>query len=125
MPEAISDISPAHGLARVVGRLLQIATSERGHAAVQGLSEPVGALLALLFIKPFLTPLLLHYMLAFVGGIMVRNPSYISLGCCHSIKPCVAPVGSLVTFYRPMEPLLTCHAPLSHLDCHCYACTCR
>ena len=39
---------------------------------MQGLSEPVGALLALLFIKPFLTPLLLQYMLAFVGGIMVR-----------------------------------------------------
>ena len=39
--------------------------------AVQGLSEPVGALIALLFVKPFLTPLLLQYMLAFVGGIMV------------------------------------------------------
>jgi ZIP family zinc transporter len=38
------------------------------------LSEPVGALLALLFIKPWLTPLLLQYMLAFVGGIMV-SPS--------------------------------------------------
>jgi hypothetical protein len=39
----------------------------------QGLSEPVGALIALLFIKPFLTPLLLQYMLAFVGGIMVSG----------------------------------------------------
>lgn len=39
--------------------------------SVQGLSEPVGALIALLFVKPFLTPLLLQYMLAFVGGIMV------------------------------------------------------
>jgi zinc transporter ZupT len=37
----------------------------------QGLSEPLGALIALLFVKPFLTPLLLQYMLAFVGGIMV------------------------------------------------------
>ena len=41
---------------------------------LQGLSEPVGALIALLFVKPFLTPLLLQYMLAFVGGIMVRHP---------------------------------------------------
>ena len=40
---------------------------------VQGLSEPLGALIALLFIKPFLTPLLLQYMLAFVGGIMARS----------------------------------------------------
>jgi zinc transporter, ZIP family len=30
----------------------------------------VGALLALLFIKPFLTPQRLQYMLGFVGGIM-------------------------------------------------------
>lgn len=40
---------------------------------VQGLSEPIGALIALLFVKPFLTPLLLQYMLAFVGGIMVGD----------------------------------------------------
>ncbi len=40
---------------------------------LQGLSEPVGALIALLFVKPFLTPNLLQYMLAFVGGIMVRS----------------------------------------------------
>ncbi len=40
---------------------------------LQGLSEPVGALIALLFVKPFLTPILLQYMLAFVGGIMVSN----------------------------------------------------
>ena len=40
---------------------------------VQGLSEPLGALIALLFVKPFLTPLLLQYMLAFVGGIMARS----------------------------------------------------
>ncbi len=39
-------------------------------APAQGLSEPVGALVALLFIKPFLTPLRLQLMLAFVGGIM-------------------------------------------------------
>lgn len=42
---------------------------------MQGLSEPIGALFALLFVKPFLTPLLLQYMLAFVGGIMVGKGS--------------------------------------------------
>ena len=36
----------------------------------QGLSEPLGALIALIFIKPYLTPTRLQYMLAFVGGIM-------------------------------------------------------
>jgi ZIP family zinc transporter len=39
-------------------------------ATASGLSEPVGALLALLFIKPYLTPTLLHYMLAGTGGMM-------------------------------------------------------
>ena len=34
------------------------------------MSEPVGALIALIFIKPYLTPLRNHLMLAFVGGIM-------------------------------------------------------
>ena len=38
---------------------------------MQGLSEPLGALMALLSIRPFLTPMRLQYMLAFVGGIMV------------------------------------------------------
>ncbi|KAK9901626.1 hypothetical protein WJX75_005604 [Coccomyxa subellipsoidea] len=42
-----------------------------GVAVASGLSEPVGALIALLFVKPFLTPNLLQYMLAFVGGIMI------------------------------------------------------
>lgn len=42
-----------------------------GIAVASGLSEPVGALIALLFVKPFLTPILLQYMLAFVGGIMI------------------------------------------------------
>ena len=40
------------------------------HGKTQGLSEPLGALLALIFIKPYLTPTRLQYMLAFVGGIM-------------------------------------------------------
>ena len=47
--------------------------------SVQGLSEPLGALIALLFIKPFLTPLLLQYMLAFVGGIMARSLPFLSV----------------------------------------------
>ena len=39
-------------------------------ALVSGLSEPVGAAIALAFVKPFLTPLRLQLMLAYVGGIM-------------------------------------------------------
>ena len=52
---------------------------------LQGLSEPVGALIALLFVKPFLTPLLLQYMLAFVGGIMVgKHPPAVP---SHHVHP--------------------------------------
>ena len=40
-------------------------------ATASGLSEPLGALLALLFVKPFLTEQRLQYILAFVGGIMM------------------------------------------------------
>ena len=40
-------------------------------SCLQGLSEPVGALVALLLVKPFLTEGFVHYLLAFVGGIMV------------------------------------------------------
>ena len=39
-------------------------------ATASGLSEPVGALLALVLVKPFLTPARLHYILGFVGGLM-------------------------------------------------------
>lgn len=38
---------------------------------LQGLSEPLGALLALLLVKPFISEEPLHYILAFVGGIML------------------------------------------------------
>lgn len=38
---------------------------------LQGLSEPLGALIALLLVKPFITEEPLHYILAFVGGIMM------------------------------------------------------
>ncbi|GAB4823011.1 hypothetical protein N2152v2_010057 [Parachlorella kessleri] len=41
-----------------------------GIATASGLSEPVGALAALLVVRPFLTEERLHYILAFVGGIM-------------------------------------------------------
>ncbi len=39
-------------------------------ATVSGLSEPAGALLALCFIKPYLTAMLLQYLLASTGGMM-------------------------------------------------------
>ena len=39
-------------------------------ATLSGLSEPTGALLALCFIKPYLTPMLLQYLLASTGGMM-------------------------------------------------------
>lgn len=39
----------------------------------QGLSEPLGAFLALATLRPFITEDRLHYLLAFVGGIMVRR----------------------------------------------------
>lgn len=41
-----------------------------GLATASGLSEPLGALLALLLVKPFLTQSRLHYILGFVGGLM-------------------------------------------------------
>jgi ZIP family zinc transporter len=41
-------------------------------ASASGLSEPAGALIALLLVKPFVTSLSqLDYLLAFVGGIML------------------------------------------------------
>ena len=63
---------------RCASRLIKLSfdvTFERAepslNGAVQGLSEPFGALMALLSIRPFLTPMRLQYMLAFVGGVMV------------------------------------------------------
>jgi hypothetical protein len=40
----------------------------------KGLSEPLGALAALLFIRPFLDKIFLNYIIAFVGGVMVCCP---------------------------------------------------
>jgi len=42
-----------------------------GVATVSGLSEPAGALVALLFIRPFLNELFLNLMIGFVGGVML------------------------------------------------------
>lgn len=58
----------------IVAAPIYAATGSRtrafGVALLSGLSEPLGALFALLFVKPYLTPLRLQYMLACVGGIM-------------------------------------------------------
>jgi hypothetical protein len=40
---------------------------------MQGLSEPIGALVALVAVKPFISEEPLHYILAFVGGIMLAG----------------------------------------------------
>jgi len=42
-----------------------------GIALASGLSEPIGALIALVAVKPFISEEPLHYILAFVGGIML------------------------------------------------------
>ena len=61
--------------------ILELRGKSGQRVVLQGLSEPLGALIALLFIKPFLTPLLLQYMLAFVGGIMARSLLRLASGC--------------------------------------------
>ena len=42
------------------------------------MSEPLGALMALVLLHSFFTPDRLHYLLAFVGGVMVRR------ACMHA-----------------------------------------
>lgn len=58
----------------IVAAPVYAATNNRRYAiwmaTASGLSEPLGAVIALTFIRPFLTELRLQYMLAFVGGIM-------------------------------------------------------
>lgn len=58
----------------IVAAPMYAATGSRwkavGLATASGLSEPLGALLALLLVKPFLTEARLHYILGFVGGLM-------------------------------------------------------
>ena len=53
--------------------------SSDGCVHLQGLSEPLGALIALLIVRPFLSQTLVHLMLAFVGGIMVGLPPSLAL----------------------------------------------
>ncbi|GLC41976.1 hypothetical protein PLESTM_001272600 [Pleodorina starrii] len=59
----------------IVAAPIYAATGSRwraiGVATASGLSEPVGALLSLLLMQPFFTQERLHYLLAFVGGVML------------------------------------------------------
>mmetsp|Transcript_40035 Transcript_40035/g.99065 ORF Transcript_40035/g.99065 Transcript_40035/m.99065 type:complete len:373 (-) Transcript_40035:56-1174(-) len=63
VPEGIIVAAPVYAATGSRRQALLMATAS-------GLSEPAGALLALCFIKPYLTPLLLQYMLAGTGGVM-------------------------------------------------------
>ena len=63
VPEGIIVAAPVFAATGSRTRALLMAT-------VSGLSEPAGALLALCFIKPYLTPMLLQYLLAATGGMM-------------------------------------------------------
>lgn len=63
IPEGIIVAAPVYAATGSRRQALLMATAS-------GLSEPAGALLALLFIKPYLTPLLLQYLLAGTGGVM-------------------------------------------------------
>lgn len=56
---------------------------------VQGLSEPVGALIALLVVRPTESSTMLNqYMLAFVGGIMVSLPLILPIASIASSTLC-------------------------------------
>ena len=63
VPEGIIVAAPVFAATGSRQRALAMAT-------VSGLSEPAGALLALCFVKPYLTPTLLQYLLAATGGMM-------------------------------------------------------
>lgn len=63
VPEGIIVAAPVYAATGSRRQALMMATAS-------GLSEPAGALMALLFIKPYLTPLLLQYLLAGTGGVM-------------------------------------------------------
>lgn len=64
VPEGIIVAAPVYAATGSRRQALLMATAS-------GLSEPAGALLALLVIKPYLTPLLLQYLLAGTGGVMM------------------------------------------------------
>lgn len=59
----------------IVAAPIYAATGSRwravGIATASGLSEPLGALVSLLLLQPFFTMERLHYLLAFVGGVML------------------------------------------------------
>ena len=63
VPEGIIIAAPVYAATGSRPRAIALATAS-------GLSEPVGALLALKFMKPYLTPERLDYLLAGTGGIM-------------------------------------------------------
>jgi zinc transporter, ZIP family len=64
IPEGIITAAPVYAATGSRTRAVMLAT-------VSGLSEPVGALIALKFMKPYLTPKRLEHLLAATGGIMV------------------------------------------------------
>ena len=63
VPEGVIVAAPMYAATGSRWKALALATAS-------GLSEPLGALLALLLVKPFLTEERLHYILGFVGGLM-------------------------------------------------------
>lgn len=63
IPEGIIVAAPVYAATGSRWKALAVATAS-------GLSEPLGALIALVAAKPVLSPEGLHHILAFVGGIM-------------------------------------------------------
>lgn len=64
IPEGVIVAAPVYAATGSRWKALAVATAS-------GLSEPLGAFLALVAVKPMLNEDMLHYMLAFAGGIMV------------------------------------------------------
>lgn len=64
VPEGIAVAVPVFHATRSKARAV-------GYAALSGLAEPLGALIGALFLLPVLSPAVMNYALAFVGGIMV------------------------------------------------------
>ena len=64
VPEGIIVAAPVYAATGSRRTALALATAS-------GLSEPAGALLALCFVKPYLTPMRLQYLLAGTGGMML------------------------------------------------------
>jgi ZIP family zinc transporter len=63
IPEGIIVAAPVYAATGSRWKALLVAT-------LSGLSEPLGALIALVAVRPWLSEALLHYILAFAGGIM-------------------------------------------------------